>query len=44
MDKTTIRVIPEVRIKLQILKQEKGFANVSEVILYLIKKEGVKKE
>jgi len=39
IERTTIRVIPEVRIKLQILKQELGFSNASEVILYLIKEE-----
>ena len=34
---STIKVLIDVRKKLQILKQEKGLANVSEVILDLMK-------
>ena len=41
MEKTTIRVIPEVRKKLQVMKQEKGLKNVSEVILDLIKEKSI---
>ena len=41
---STIKVLVDVRKKLQILKQEKGLNNVSEVILDLIKRSEVNKK